>query len=76
MEINDVRCSKKELKQVQSILKKNFKLFLKVRSNLPGTHAENSPLFTFMWLKAHSYSVCIIAVHVHVYMYMYMHMQV
>jgi hypothetical protein len=35
MEINDVRCSKKDLKQVQSILKKNFKLSLKVRSNLP-----------------------------------------
>jgi hypothetical protein len=35
LEINDVRCSKKELKQVQSILKKNFKLSLKVRSNLP-----------------------------------------
>jgi hypothetical protein len=35
LEINDVRCSKKDLKQVQSVLKKNFKLSLKVRSNLP-----------------------------------------
>ena len=38
MEINDVRCSKKDLKQVPSILKKNFKLSLKVRSNLPGAY--------------------------------------
>ena len=43
MEINDVRCSKKDLKQVQSILKKNFKLSLKVRSNLPGAY------YKFIW---------------------------
>ena len=42
MEINDVRCSKKDLKQVQSILKKNFKLALKVRSNLPGVCSNSS----------------------------------
>ena len=57
IEINDVRCSKKELKQVQSILKKNFKLSLKVRSNLPGTeHMHN------VHVHVHDH-VCTIIVH-------------
>ena len=56
IEINDVRCSKKELKQVQSILKKNFKLSLKVRSNLPGiahTHLHVHVMYNVHIVHAH-----------------------
>ena len=36
LEINDVKAEKKEQREVLSILRKNFKLTLRVRCNLPG----------------------------------------
>lgn len=42
LEINDNKCDKKSQDEVVSILRKNFKLSLKVRSNLPGTYKVHS----------------------------------
>ena len=42
LEINDNKCDKKSQDEVVSILRKNFKLSLKVRSNLPGMYKGHS----------------------------------